>query len=75
MASDMTAVEPSKTVLDSIWDSVVTPGASSGLIATINAALIVQMLIFGYLLISGWYSIHIIVMIVLSFVMLILFNW
>jgi hypothetical protein len=34
------AVTPPKTFLDSVIDSIITPGASSGLVATINGALL-----------------------------------
>jgi putative heme iron utilization protein len=75
MATDATALQPSATVLDSIWESIITPGASTGLIATVNAVLLLQLMIFGSLLVTGWYNIHIVVMMVLSAIMLGLFNW
>jgi ER protein Pkr1 len=49
-ATGSIVVSPPKTFIDNVIDSILTPGASSGLVATINAALI------GLLFVLVWWA-------------------
>jgi hypothetical protein len=73
---EATAVAPSPTLLDSIWDSIVTPGAGPGLIASINGSLLLLMGVLAYLALTGeWPSEHLIVMLLLATGLLLSVNW
>lgn len=52
------AVQPQRTLLDSILDSIMTPGASSGLIATINGALLLLLLTLIVLAVTQGPDVH-----------------
>ena len=60
------ALDPSRTFIDAVLESILTPGASSGLVATINAALIALLfLLFGIIVVRGP-DVHMIVLSVLG---------
>ncbi len=63
-----------ETLLDLVWASIVNPGASPTLIATINVVLAVLILSLGYFCTTYVYSPHLIAMVVLSLLLLVSFN-
>lgn len=56
------AVQPQRTLLDSILESIMTPGASSGLIATINGALLLLLLTLIVLAVTQGPDVHTLVL-------------
>lgn len=69
------AASPSPTLLDAIWESIVTPGAGPGLIATINGALLVLLAVCAYFAASGVVPTHLAVLAALAVGLLVSFNW
>lgn len=65
----------SPTLLDLIWESIITPGAGPGLIASTNASLLILFCTLIYLTVSGLYSIHLLILMVLCIGLLLSFNW
>jgi len=59
---DGLAITPPKTFIDNVIDSIVTPGASSGLVATINGALILLLLTLAAMGINGSADMHALVL-------------
>ena len=62
------------TLLDSVWESIITPGASPTLISTINVVLGALLLSLAYFCTTYVYSPHLLVMIGLALLLLISFN-
>lgn len=56
------AVQPQRTLLDAILESIMTPGASSGLIATINGALLLLLLTLIVLAVTQGPDVHTLVL-------------
>jgi hypothetical protein len=75
MASAETAIAPEPTLLDSIWQSIITPGAGPGLVATINGSLLLLILIVLVLSVLGWFDMHLMVLMFLSIGLLLSLNW
>jgi hypothetical protein len=71
------AYEPPKqrTLLDTVWESIITPGAGPGLIATINGSLIALILITMIMMLLGLADIHLFVLLFLSLGLLASVNW
>jgi len=59
---DGLTISPPKTFIDNVIDSIVTPGASSGLVATINGALILLLLTLAAMGINGSADMHALVL-------------
>lgn len=53
-----TALAPQRTFFDDVLDSIVTPGASSGLVAAINASLLALVLTLVVLVATGAADVH-----------------
>ena len=66
---------PPPTFLDAVWDSIITPGASPGLVATINGALLVLLVVCFYFGASGVVPTHLAVLAALAAGLLVSFNW
>ena len=62
------------TLLDSVWESIVTPGASPMLIMTINVTLLALVACLGYFCTTYVYSPHLLALIALTVVMMVSFN-
>ena len=62
------------TLMDSIWESIITPGASPTLIATINGVLALLLCSLAYFCTTYVYSPHLVVMGVLALLLLVAFN-
>jgi hypothetical protein len=62
------------TLLDLVWASIVNPGASPTLIATINVVLAVLIFSLAYFCTTYVYSPHLIAMVVLALLLLVSFN-
>ena len=75
MITENTSTAPAPTVLDMVWDSIVTPGAGPGLIAVTNAAILALILFIGIFSLLGYYSIHLLVLFLMSLGLLLSFNW
>ena len=75
MISPNTQTNPQPTLLDAIWDSIITPGASKGLIAATNAALIGVMIFVAIFSLMGYFDYHMVILFVLSVCLIITFNW
>lgn len=75
MATAETATAPDATFLDSVLQSIITPGAGPGLIATINGSLILLILIVAVLSILGWFDLHLVILAALSVGLLLSINW
>jgi hypothetical protein len=69
------AVAPAPTLLEAIWQSIVTPGVGKGLAASINASLLTLIATLLGLLATSGYSIHYVVLLVLSTGLLLSVNW
>jgi hypothetical protein len=68
-------IEPTRTVLDDVWDSIATPGAGPGLIASINAALFALVVVaVGHWLWAG-FNVHIAVLATLAVCLGGALNW
>lgn len=61
-----TAITPSRTVMDDVIDSIMTPGAGPGLVATINGALLLLVGILVFMIVKGTADIHTGVMLFLA---------
>lgn len=75
MASEGTAVQPERTFFDVIWDSIITPGAGPGLIATINGSLLVLMGTVVWYTMAKEFNIHLMVILFLALGLLLSLNW
>ena len=62
------------TLMDSIWESIITPGASPTLIATINGTLALLLCALAYFCTTYVYSPHLVVMGALALALLVAFN-
>jgi hypothetical protein len=62
------------TLMDSIWQSIITPGASPTLIATINGVLLALLASLAYFCTTFVYSPHLVVMGALALLLLVAFN-
>jgi energy-converting hydrogenase Eha subunit E len=72
--SNATSLVPQRTLLDNVWDSIVTPGASEGLVITVNASIAALLLSLGYFSYHGLYSSHLAVMAFLAIGLCLTFN-
>ena len=61
-----TSVNPQRTFLDDVLESIMTPGASPGLVAAINGSLLLLVLILVVLIVTGAADIHTGVMLFLA---------
>lgn len=68
------AIAPPRTFVDAIIASILTPGASSGLIATINVSLLLLLVVLFVLFLTGSADIHALVLGVLAVGLLLSFN-
>lgn len=75
MSTGVTRTDPNPTLVDQIWDSIVTPGVGPGIIAFVNASLLVLIAVVLYCAYNGYETEHMMVLLVLSVVMLAVFNW
>jgi hypothetical protein len=66
---------PAPTLLDSVWLSIVTPGAGSGLILAVNASLALLLAVLGYFVFAGLADAHIFTLAALALGLLGAFNW
>lgn len=71
----MAVVQPPRTLLDDILQSVLTPGAGPGLIATINGSLIVLVLVLIAMIICGIGELHAAILLVFAIGLLASFNY
>ena len=72
--SPATATAPAPTLLDSIWDSIATPGVGPGLAATLNGSLCALLLCLAYFSWNGMFDAHIAVLAALCVCLLVTFN-
>lgn len=63
------------TFLDSILESIITPGAGSGLVLSVNISLITLLAVLLYFAVSGLADAHIATLAVLAVGLLCAFNW
>jgi hypothetical protein len=70
-SSDMAA----PTLIDSIWLSIVTPGAGPGLVLAVNAALGALLLALAYFAATGLGDAHVAALAALAVGLLASFNW
>ena len=68
-------VQPQRSLLDDIFQSVITPGAGPGLIATINGSLLVLVLVLLGMIICGIGEIHAVVLLAFAIGLLLSFNY
>jgi hypothetical protein len=68
-------VPPPKTVLDDILQSILTPGAGPGLVATINGSLLVLIVVLLCMLLFGFGEWHAVVLLFLATGLLASFNY
>lgn len=66
---------PAPTMLDSILESIITPGAGSGLVLSVNVSLVVLLAVLLYFALSGLADAHIMTLAVLAVGLLGAFNW
>ena len=71
----MAAPVPTPTLIDSIIQSVLTPGAGPGLVATINGSLLVLVLVLLAMIVCGIGEWHAAVLLCLAFGLLGSFNY
>ena len=69
-----TATRPAPTLLDAVWESITTPGAGPGLVATLNASLFALLLCLAYFWWRGLGDVHMAVLAALCLGLLVTFN-
>ena len=63
------------TLLDAVWESIVTPGAGPGLVAAVNISLATLLAALAYLWLGGLGSGHLAVLAALALGLAASFNW
>jgi len=65
---------PAPTTLDLIWESIITPGSTPGLLRTINITLVTLILCLLYFCTTYVYTVHLLIMASLSAFLLVGIN-
>jgi hypothetical protein len=74
-ATAETAIVPAPTLMEAIWNSIITPGVAPGLVSSINGTLLLLIATLLGMLLLGDFSVHYVVMLFLSTGLLLSVNW